>query len=50
VKRSLSVIKTRASGHDPAIRQFGIGRDGICIGDDLATLSREPAGSDGPVR
>jgi circadian clock protein KaiC len=32
IKRTISVIKTRASHHDPAIRQFLIGRDGIALG------------------
>jgi circadian clock protein KaiC len=31
--RSLAVVKARASRHDPAIRQFSIGPDGISIGD-----------------
>jgi circadian clock protein KaiC len=31
--RSLAVVKARASSHDPAIRQFSIGPDGISIGD-----------------
>ncbi len=33
VNRSLAVIKSRASGHDPAIRQFTIDEKGITIGD-----------------
>jgi circadian clock protein KaiC len=33
MNRSLAVIKTRASSHDPALRPFTIGRDGITIGD-----------------
>lgn len=31
IKRTISVIKTRASQHDPAIRGFLIGRDGIAL-------------------
>jgi hypothetical protein len=31
IKRTMSVIKTRASQHDPAIRQFLIGQDGIVL-------------------
>ena len=31
IRRTISVIKTRASQHDPAIRQFLIGRDGIAL-------------------
>ena len=29
MKRSLTIVKTRASGHDEAMSQFGIGPDGI---------------------
>lgn len=32
VSRRISVVKTRASGHDPAVRTFSIGREGIAIG------------------
>ncbi len=31
IKRTMSVIKTRASRHDPAVRQFLIGPDGIVL-------------------
>jgi len=31
IRRTISVIKTRASQHDPAIRRFLIGRDGIAL-------------------
>jgi circadian clock protein KaiC len=31
--RSLAIIKTRASGHDPGTRPFSIGPDGITISD-----------------
>ena len=31
MSRSLAIIKTRASNHDPAIRQFSIGPDGISL-------------------
>ncbi len=31
IKRTISVIKTRASQHDPAIRRFRIGPDGIAL-------------------
>jgi circadian clock protein KaiC len=34
--RSLAVIKTRASDHDPVMRQFSIGRDGIMISNAVA--------------
>jgi KaiC/GvpD/RAD55 family RecA-like ATPase len=33
MSRSLAIIKTRASNHDPAIRQFSIGPDGISLAD-----------------
>lgn len=32
MSRSLAIIKTRASHHDPAMRQFSIGPDGISLG------------------
>ena len=31
MSRSLAVVKTRASNHDPAMRQFSIGPDGISL-------------------
>jgi circadian clock protein KaiC len=34
--RSLAILKTRASSHDPAMRQFTIGPDGITISDAAA--------------
>jgi circadian clock protein KaiC len=42
VKRALSVIKTRASGHDPAMHEFGIGPTGITISGNL-TASEQSA-------
>ena len=33
MRRSLAIIKTRASNHDPAIRQFSISADGIKLSD-----------------
>jgi circadian clock protein KaiC len=33
VERALTVLKTRASHHDPSIRQFHIKADGIVLGD-----------------
>ncbi len=38
VKRALSVIKTRASGHDPAVREFSVGPAGISINDELTIM------------
>jgi circadian clock protein KaiC len=31
IKRTMSVMKTRASRHDPAVRQFKIESDGIVL-------------------
>jgi len=42
VKRALSVIKSRASGHDPAMREFTIGPAGITIGADSPSASSQP--------
>ncbi|MCW3047689.1 MAG: KaiC, partial [Solirubrobacterales bacterium] len=33
--RTITVLKTRGSHHDPAIREFVIGADGIVLGDIL---------------
>jgi circadian clock protein KaiC len=46
VKRALSVIKTRASGHDPAMHEFTIGSTGLTSNgkltvSDQSALSRE---------
>ncbi len=41
MSRSLAIVKTRASNHDPVMRQFSIGLDGISLeagaipGDDV---------------
>jgi circadian clock protein KaiC len=35
VKRSLTVLKTRASDHTPSIREYHIGPDGITLGDPI---------------
>jgi circadian clock protein KaiC len=40
MSRSLAIVKTRASGHDQAMREFSIGPDGIRIGD---ATGRDPA-------
>ena len=42
MRRSLAVVKTRASSHDPAIRRFSISADGITVGD-IATSGQNPA-------
>jgi circadian clock protein KaiC len=36
IKRAISVIKTRASDHDPAIREFTITSEGIVLGDEYS--------------
>jgi hypothetical protein len=33
MSRSLAIVKTRASNHDPAMRPFSIGPDGISLED-----------------
>jgi len=33
MSRSLAIIQTRASSHDPGMRQFSIGPDGISLED-----------------
>jgi circadian clock protein KaiC len=42
MSRSLAIIKTRASNHDPAMRQFSIGPDGISLKDTAIPGTREP--------
>jgi circadian clock protein KaiC len=44
VKRALSVIKSRASGHDPAMRDYSVDPTGITITGKL-TASEQPATS-----
>jgi circadian clock protein KaiC len=39
--RSLAILKTRASSHDPAMRQFTIGPGGITISDAAAQSSQD---------
>jgi circadian clock protein KaiC len=41
VARSLAIIKTRASDHDPGTRQFSIGPDGITISDAVTSAWRD---------
>ena len=47
IQRAISVIKTRASQHDPAIRQFSIGTDGISLVHTGTTGRRPRARHDG---
>ena len=54
LKRAITVIKTRASRHEPATRQYDIGSHGVTIGDiaqpDEKTDSRyAPAPQPGPA-
>jgi circadian clock protein KaiC len=37
IKRAITVLKTRASMHDPEIRQFQITSDGITVGERFAS-------------
>jgi circadian clock protein KaiC len=43
VSRSLSVIKSRSTGHDPAMRQFTTSEKGISIGDVVSPPGDAPA-------
>ncbi len=43
IKRTMAVIKTRATTHDPAIRQFVIGSQGIVLDEPIS--AREIAGA-----
>ncbi len=40
VKRAVSVIKTRASGHDPAMHEFSVGPAGITLNGNLAARAQ----------
>ena len=35
VRRGLSVVKTRTANHEASIREFGLGPDGLSIGEIL---------------
>ena len=37
IKRAVTVLKSRASGHDPEIRQFDITTEGFALGDAFGT-------------
>lgn len=45
IKRAMSVTKTRASRHEPEIREFTIGRDGIALGDLAPFGDKQAAGT-----
>jgi circadian clock protein KaiC len=36
LRRTVTVLKSRASAHDPAIREFEITRDGVVLGDAIS--------------
>ena len=36
LRRTIAILKSRASAHDPAIREFEIGSEGITLGDPVA--------------
>jgi circadian clock protein KaiC len=40
IERALTVLKTRASRHEPEIRSYEISREGIVLGPALAGLRR----------
>jgi circadian clock protein KaiC len=40
VRRALTVLKTRASRHEPEIREFRIGTEGIVLGEAFVTAQR----------
>lgn len=50
VKRALFVIKTRASSHDPAMREFAIGTTGITIGGPIAAAGPPAMGPGNSTR
>ena len=35
LRRAVTVLKSRASAHDPAVREFDITSDGIVLGDPI---------------
>jgi circadian clock protein KaiC len=41
LRRSITVLKSRASAHDPQIREFDITPDGIALGEPIAHPSQE---------
>ena len=40
IKRTMAVIKTRASRHDPTVRKFVIGPQGVVLDDDLPAAGK----------
>ena len=47
--RTVTILKSRASAHDPEIREFDITRDGIVLGDPITATPPKP-GSPGPLK
>ena len=45
IKRAIAVIKTRASAHDPGIREFTISGDGIVVGGAFDWPQRQESDS-----
>ena len=43
ITRALTVLKTRASHHEPEVRAYEISREGIVLGPPLAQLATAPA-------
>jgi circadian clock protein KaiC len=43
ITRALTVVKTRASHHEPEVRAYEISREGIVLGPPLAQLATAPA-------
>jgi circadian clock protein KaiC len=43
ITRALTVLKTRASHHEPEVRTYEISREGIVLGPPLAQLATAPA-------
>jgi hypothetical protein len=50
ISRAMAVIKSRASYHDPGIRQFNIGPDGIVLADSALSPSKADADPVSPER
>jgi circadian clock protein KaiC len=43
ITRALTVLKTRASHHEPEVRSYEISKEGIVLGPPLAELTAAPA-------
>jgi circadian clock protein KaiC len=49
ISRTIAVIKTRASRHDPGVRKFVIGPQGIVLDDSLPADQGSPQSDGGPA-